>query len=109
MADNAEGQKGIFYDLGGVGRPAGISRFTNCKSKGQFPEVRCCCRLLCIKASGFARLHAQSESSGAPIPLKAVPVGDLQWAVEWRVGSCLPCRDRQVEKASCMCPYTAAL
>ena len=43
------------------------------------------CRLLCIKASGFARLHAQAESSSAPIPLKSVPVGDLQWAVEWRV------------------------
>ena len=43
------------------------------------------CRLLCIKAPGFALLHKQSEDSAAAVTLKAVPVGDLQWAVEWRV------------------------
>lgn len=44
-------------------------------------------RLLCLRAPGFAAVHARAEATSTPIPMSSVPVGELKWAVEWQVKS----------------------
>ena len=46
-------------------------------------------RLLCLRAPGFAAVHARAEGSGVAIPMSSIPVAELKWAVEWQVAA--PC------------------